>query len=270
TLITGAAGGIGSEICNILADLGSDIIMADRNQDKLIILKEKLRRKHVKVHIINIDISSELSISQCIDQIFKKVGFLNMVVHGAGFFSPFNLDDIPAKDQSELFIANIFGPYMLSEKILEHWTHKPGKKKMLYISSIAGLENNPQKRQAYAFSKRMNIEIFHRNITKFANQKIDFVCACPGPTNTKMWKKVCKTIAEYEDITPEEVLDKYQRSSSNRVWEPRDTAYAIVDCLIGGKNGELFNIDNHSIIKYNPDYNTKELMSIINSMRFIP
>jgi len=213
------------------------------------------------------DISSENSIKDNLKDVFKNIGSINIVINCAGVFSAYSLEDIPDDEKKDLFVANIMAPYYLSEEMLNQWSDYKGTKKIVYISSIAGLEKNPTKRQAYAYTKKMIIKIFHRNFTRFFNKGIDFICVCPGPTNTKMWRKVCKSISEYEGISEEEVEAKYERSEKKKVMEPRETAKKIVDATVHGINGDLFNLDEKTETKFKPDYSSDEILELIDSIK---
>ena len=101
-VITGATGGLGKEICLLLAHLEADICLACRNKklaDKLI-YEIKQKYKNVNIDFVELDLSSIKSIKDCITKI-KEYNGIDILINNAGIYN------VPLK-KLELGFNNIF------------------------------------------------------------------------------------------------------------------------------------------------------------------
>lgn len=84
-LVTGSTGHLGKEFAKLLAEMGYNLILTDKNQKKLNILKKEiLKNYHVKVYCKITDLSSERSRNTLIKFIKTKTKKLNLLINNAG------------------------------------------------------------------------------------------------------------------------------------------------------------------------------------------
>ena len=82
SLVTGGAGGIGTEICKSLLDAGSRVILADINSKKSKKLINKLKNKNIEFY--QLDSTSEESINSLSKFIIKKYKRLDILINCIG------------------------------------------------------------------------------------------------------------------------------------------------------------------------------------------
>ena len=82
TLVTGAAGFIGREICYSLAELGSDLILLDVNLSSLDQLKDDILQSYdVDVEIFRCDLADQASYTHISSFIEERFGRLDVLVN---------------------------------------------------------------------------------------------------------------------------------------------------------------------------------------------
>ncbi|EEB98002.1 hypothetical protein MPER_02572 [Moniliophthora perniciosa FA553] len=110
-LVTGSNTGIGYELVKLLAHLGHTVYLASRTDDKGIEAQAKLKEEDgLDVKYVQIDVTSDESVSRARDVILKAEGRLDVLVNNAG--APSTLAkafEIPISTISNIFNANYFG-----------------------------------------------------------------------------------------------------------------------------------------------------------------
>ncbi len=234
-LIIGATGGIGEELSLRLAKEGATLLLAGRSKEKL----KKLQQKtNSKARILPMDVTSLSSVKKAIAEAFLIFPSINYVIYAAGHFTPYTFEDIPEEERKQTYLTNIYGPFIVSEELLQHWRTARYFKLILFISSIAGIDTLPNQRPVYAFSKRMVIELF-RKYYSFSGNTVNFSCFCPGPTETPMWKEVCTRISAYENISIQEVCRRYE-AAGGLLLTVKETVEHLLTLLREQNNGILY------------------------------
>ena len=83
-LFTGAAGGIGSAIASGMAAAGGEIALCDINEEQLKSVQEEIEENGGKAssHVMNV--TDKESIHNCVEEIGKKYGHIDVLVNCAG------------------------------------------------------------------------------------------------------------------------------------------------------------------------------------------
>jgi NAD(P)-dependent dehydrogenase (short-subunit alcohol dehydrogenase family) len=80
-LVTGGAGWLGSDIADVLAELGSDIIIASRDLEKCQKRAEEIQARHqVKTWAFDVDITDRNSVDSCMTRCADDVGGFDILV----------------------------------------------------------------------------------------------------------------------------------------------------------------------------------------------
>lgn len=96
-LITGASAGIGAAYARELGSRGRQLTLVGRRIDRLEDLAEELRTAGAEVHVLAVDLSEVLGVTQVVECIRQR-GPLDLLVNNAGFgvlgaFAEQSLDD---------------------------------------------------------------------------------------------------------------------------------------------------------------------------------
>ncbi len=123
-LITGSSRGIGFEFVRQFLNAGNRVIACNRNPAKypdLLELKEKFKENLI---LIDLDVSSKISIINAYDTLSKEIDRLDILINNAGI--RFGGDEkhcdkiglLFKEDFSRIFAVNTIGPILLIEKFL--------------------------------------------------------------------------------------------------------------------------------------------------------
>ncbi len=135
-LITGASSGIGESAAVQLQKAGYVVYGAARRVDRMKHLQEK------GIHILELDITSDSSITNCVDTILKKEGSIDVLVNNAGYGSYGAIEDVPIEEARRQFEVNIFGLARLTQLVLPAMReHHSGR--IINISSMGGKMYTP-------------------------------------------------------------------------------------------------------------------------------
>lgn len=181
-LITGASSGIGKEMAIYLSELGIDLILVARRENKLEELKQKLK---TNIEIIALDISSA---ENCIN-LYKQVKDVDILINNAGFGTFGEFDKTSLIEELKMIDTNISGMHTLTKLFLKDMKEKD-EGYILNVSSIAGFLPGPLMATYYAtksYVLRLTESIYEELRREKSNVTISALC--PGPTKTEFMEK---------------------------------------------------------------------------------
>ena len=154
-VITGAAGLLGQEFADSLAEAGAMVVLADLNIEKASEIAENIEKKyHNPATGIFFDISDKNSINAGVIDIIERYKKIDILVNNAGmtvqggstsvndYFSPF--EEYPLDIWNHAIQTNITGTFLCSQVIGKQMKHQGGGN-IINISSIYGLVGPDQR-----------------------------------------------------------------------------------------------------------------------------
>lgn len=135
-LITGASGGIGSELARELARKGARLLISGRNAAALTRLCEELRAVGANITALPADLASDDG-PQRLSQAAQSCGAPDIVIHCAGSmsFGAFEQETIEGIDQ--LWRTNVIAPMQLTRALLPALKAR-GSGRVVFVGSIFG------------------------------------------------------------------------------------------------------------------------------------
>ena len=150
-LVTGATGGIGSEIARAFHAAGATVAISGRQVDKLEALKAELGDRIV---VTPCDLGNREQVGRLIDEAIKALGGrLDILVNNAGLTRD-NLFMVMKDEQwDEVIAVNLTSTFMLMRAGARHMMRsKTGYGRIINIASVSGVFGNPGQGN-YAASK---------------------------------------------------------------------------------------------------------------------
>jgi len=133
-LITGAARGTGEQTARLMVDEGARVVVAD-------VLEEPGRAVAADLgeaaHFVRLDVTSEESWKQAIDETVGRFGKLDALVNNAGLFHMEALEDTALADVQRLIGVNQIGPFLGMGAALPAMKQQGGA--IVNVSSVDGL-----------------------------------------------------------------------------------------------------------------------------------
>ena len=180
-LVTGASGGIGFELAEILAREGKDLVLVARSHDKLVKIAADLHKKFkVAVEVIACDLSAAGSCAGVYEQVKQKKLHVDILVNNAGFGDwGYFVHSDPSK-QEAMIQLNIAALTQLTRLFLPEMV-KRRKGRIMNVASTAAFQPGPlmavyfaTKAYVLSFSCALAYEVKDKGVT--------VTCLCPGPT----------------------------------------------------------------------------------------
>ena len=127
SLVTGASRGVGSQVSEGLAQLGSNLVLHSRELAHTQALAAKLAALGVRVVTVSGELSDEAQVDAMLDAALRQAGRVDILYNNAAIMTPWreNPWDTPAEDFRKSFEVNVISlarichrlvPLMLARK----------------------------------------------------------------------------------------------------------------------------------------------------------
>ena len=212
-ILTGATGGIGSSILEILNNVNANIIASGTNSIKL----EKLKEKFNKVEFKKFDISNhseiEKFIEECNDFFENKI---DVLINNAGITSDNLAIRMKDEEWNKVININLTSSFLLSKHAIKKML-KNKRGKIINITSVVGHTGNIGQSN-YAASKSGLIGMSKSLAQEYGKKNININCISPGFIKSEMTDKISE---DYKQILQSKI-------SLERFGLPEDVANAVV------------------------------------------
>lgn len=146
-LVTGAATGIGNLTATALARAGHTVIAgmrdpAGRNAERAAQLLGGSDRHPGKVHVVELDVTSQRSADEAVRTIVEHHGRLDAVVHNAGHLYLGYTEAFTADQISDLFDVNVLGAHRVNRAVLPVMRAQ-GRGTLVYVGSTTTVSVPP-------------------------------------------------------------------------------------------------------------------------------
>ena len=135
-IITGANSGIGKAAAHLFAKAGHTVIMACRNLEKGKHVKQEIEEAshNNKIGLMQLDMGSFESIHQFCTAFMDRYERLDILIHNAAYFNHGSKYRLSPDNIELTFATNTFGPYLMTELLLDHMK-KSQDARILHASS---------------------------------------------------------------------------------------------------------------------------------------
>ncbi|PSP92631.1 short-chain dehydrogenase [Halobacteriales archaeon QS_4_62_28] len=153
-IVTGASRGIGRAIADGLAEVGANVVIANRSEDPGRQAAEELADEHgVETRWIETDVSKEASVRNMIEETVDAFGTVDVLVNNAGIVSLYPAEELELSEFQRIIDVNLTGAFLCS-KYAAREMKDTGGGSIVNISSMSGkIANYPQGEAHYCASK---------------------------------------------------------------------------------------------------------------------
>ena len=183
-LVTGATGGIGDSIVQKFLSLNGSVLGTGTNSEKLEILK----KKYPQISTVQFDISKHDKIEQFIENVFSKLGGLDILINNAGITKDNLSLRMKNEDWQKVIDINLSSTfYLCKSAIKKMMKNKYGR--IVNITSIVGHTGNVGQAN-YSASKAAVVAMSKSLAIEYAKKNITVNCVSPGFIKTNMTEKI--------------------------------------------------------------------------------
>lgn len=215
-LVTGGAGGIGSEISRAFIAEGASVMVFDTNHDAIQSLISSIGsdgRVRGKV----VDVRDEAAVTSAVDEAAGYFGGIDILVAAAGgsLGTPRDLEDISSQDLDLVIDVNVKGTFHSAKAVIP-WMKKRGGGSIVTFSSIGGRSASPVTGVPYAAAKAGILGLTRRLAREVGGDGIRVNALAPGLFLTGRLQGMFDAMKESER---QEVLDSIPLKRMPRVEE---------------------------------------------------
>jgi 3-hydroxybutyrate dehydrogenase len=202
-LITGAAGGIGRALAAAFAAQGVQLLLVDRDADRLLHLADELTG-HATVMAVPCDLGDDAAVASLAAAVRERYGRLDVLINNAGTEYPTPLADTASDAMarwSQLLDNNVSSMVRLSRVVLDLM---PAGASIINQASIWG-KVGVADFSAYVASKHAVIGLTRSLAWELAPRGVRVNAVCPGWIRTDAALTSLHSMAETQGRTPAEV-----------------------------------------------------------------
>lgn len=237
-IVTGAAGGIGSALCHMLAERGATVCALDIDTKSLRELSENPKNTRIAPFVC--DVSNEEQVCITVEDIFTRFGPAHVLINNAGVLrdaalvnvKPGGIQTLSTTQWRSVIEVNLTGTFLATREVAERMIRTKTRGVIINMSSISRKGNAGQ--SSYAASKAAVaalVTTWARELSLFG---IRVVGIAPGLVATPLI-----------DAIPIPILQaNIQRTPSRRLGRPDEIAAAVASVLDNDfVNGRTLEID---------------------------
>ncbi|MET8311090.1 SDR family oxidoreductase [Micromonospora sp. NPDC005173] len=152
-VVTGAASGIGAALAHALADRGSDLVLLDRDAERLDAVTAAIRAEHPdrELHTYLVDLADAAATARVAAEIGQRHPRVRLLVNNAGVGLGGRFDQVTYDEFSWVIDINFRAVVQLTHALLPNLKAEPGAH-LVNVSSLFGLIA-PAGQTAYSASK---------------------------------------------------------------------------------------------------------------------
>jgi len=182
-VVTGAASGIGTAICEKFGQEGSRIALLDINEEEVKVRERELIKHGIDAFGQKCDVTSEYECNAAIKEIINHYGCVDVLVNNAGITQRCPFVDARVSMYRKVMDVNFFGSLHCTIAAVGSLIEQKGM--IIVTSSIAGL-TPVLGRTGYCASKHALHGFFSTLRTELKNYGVHVMIVCPGFTKTNL------------------------------------------------------------------------------------
>ena len=191
-LITGGNGGLGLAMAEGLAQAGSDIIIAARDQEKTAEAVSALKAHSIHAEGITVDVTQESQIRDMVSKSIDIFGKIDVLINNAGTTVRKEPQDLSIEEWDLVIDVNLRSAFLSSREVYPHMK-KEGGGKIINIGSMFSLFGGGGSGAPYSSSKGGLVQLSKSLAVAWAKDNIQSNTILPGWFMTELTKAIPTT-----------------------------------------------------------------------------
>jgi 3-oxoacyl-[acyl-carrier protein] reductase len=214
-LVTGASQGIGRACAIALAEAGTAVALAARNEEKLNEVAQQIKASGGQAEVFRMDMASEDDIKSAVKGAAAKLGKVDILVNNAGITRDTLSMRMKRADWDDVIATNLTGAHIASQAVISGML-KQRWGRIINIASIFG-QIGQAGQVNYAASKAGLIGMTMALAREVASRNITVNAVAPGWIETAM-----------TEVLPPEMREQFQKTIPlGRAGKPEEVAHAV-------------------------------------------
>jgi NAD(P)-dependent dehydrogenase (short-subunit alcohol dehydrogenase family) len=190
-IITGGSVGLGRQMAEGLAEMGANLVLCARKQERCLQTAEELQKLGVEVLALGCDVKDPASIQAVADAAVKQFGRIDILINNAGTSWGAPVEAMTLEQWNKVIETNLTGTFLFSQAVGKVMIARR-RGKIINIASVAGLRGSPPSFSAIGYSaSKGGVIIFTKDLAcKWGMHNIQVNAIAPGWFPTDMSGKV--------------------------------------------------------------------------------
>jgi len=186
-IVTGGAAGLGLQMAEALAEMGSSVVLCARKKDRCEQAAKDLAELGVKTMALGCDVRNPASIREVVDRSAAEFGRIDILINNAGVSWGAPVEEMPLEAWNKVIETNLTGTFLFSQaagKIML----RQRRGKIINIASVAGFRGAPPELPASGYhASKGGVIAFTKDLAcKWAGHNINVNAIAPGWFPTHM------------------------------------------------------------------------------------
>ena len=216
-VITGAGQGIGRAIALGFSTRDACVVVADVNAQNARKVQNEIQNAGKKALALEVDISSEASVTGMINRTVEEFGTIDVLVNDAGIYPAAPIEKLTQETWDQVIGTNLTGTFLCSRAAVSIMLEKK-KGRIINVSSTTAFRG-AKNAVHYAASKAGIIGFTKALALELAPTGITVNAVCPGLTDTAQPRG---------HMTDQELYSKKDRIPFARIAQPEDIVGPIL------------------------------------------
>jgi NAD(P)-dependent dehydrogenase (short-subunit alcohol dehydrogenase family) len=190
-IVTGGSIGLGRQMAEGLAEMGANLVLCARNQERCEEAAERLRRLGVKAVPLPCDVKDQASVQEVVSATLSQFGQIDILINNAGISWGAPAEELRLEDWNKVIETNLTGTFLCAQAVGRVMIHQR-RGKIINIASIAGLGGAPPELPAIGYhASKGGVISFTKDLAcKWAVHNIQVNAIAPGWFPTHMSNRV--------------------------------------------------------------------------------
>jgi NAD(P)-dependent dehydrogenase (short-subunit alcohol dehydrogenase family) len=189
-VISGGSMGLGRQMAEGLAEMGSNLVLCARKKERCEEAAEALRAHGVQTLALECDVKDKAAIQRVVDETLAKFGRLDILINNAGVSWGAPVEEMTLDQWDKVLSTNLTGTFLFCQAAGKAMVSQ-GSGKIINIASVAGLGGASAELQAIGYhASKGGVIAFTKDLAcKWAPHNIQVNAIAPGwfPTHMSEW-----------------------------------------------------------------------------------
>ena len=216
-IVTGGAGGLGSEICRRFSARGAAVAVADMNAEAASEVAQAIVSDGGRATAAQVEVTDEQSVTSAVNQVINDLGRVDYLVHCAGTNIKSPVLEMSLDQWNLSLEPHLTGAFLFCREAGRRMVEQGDGGSVVLMSSVTAMAPVPE-RGAYGPAKAALVNFAGQLGLEWAQYGINVNAVCPGVALTPMTETVYEREPELREqrlkrfpikreVLPEEVAD---------------------------------------------------------------
>jgi len=206
-IVTGGSIGLGRQMAEGLAEMGANLVLCARKEERCHQVAEELQQLGVKAIALGCDVKNPSSIQEMVDATLSHFGRIDVLINNAGISWGAPVEEMRLEDWNKVIETNLTGTFLCAQAVGKVMIRQGRDKnsaatntagKIINIASVAGLGGAPAELPAIGYhASKGGVISFTKDLAcKWASHNIQVNAIAPGWFPTHMSNRVLEHFEE--------------------------------------------------------------------------